>query len=95
LERQKIEDELNEKLLLIADLKDILAKPERIVTIIGAELDEIKENFGDERRTKVNPGKIGEFNPKDTIPNEDVMIVFTKNSYIKRLKADTFRTQRR
>jgi DNA gyrase subunit A len=95
LERQKIEDELNEKLLLIADLKDILAKPERIVTIIGEELDEIKENFGDERRTKVNPGKIGEFNPKDTIPNEDVMIVFTKNSYIKRLKADTFRTQRR
>ena len=95
LERQKIEDELNEKLLLIADLKDILAKPERIISIVWEELDEIKENFGDERRTKVNPGKIGEFNPKDTIPNEDVMIVFTKNSYIKRLKADTFRTQRR
>ena len=86
---------MNEKLLLIADLKDILAKPERIVSIVDGELDEVKKNFGDERRTKVNAGRIGEFNPKDTIPNEDVMIVFTKSSYIKRLKADTFRTQRR
>jgi DNA gyrase subunit A len=58
LERKKIEDELNEKLILIADLKDILAKPERIVTIIIDELDEIKEKFGDERRTQVNVGKI-------------------------------------
>jgi len=95
LERQKIEDELNEKLLLIADLKDILAKPERIVAIIIEELDEIKEKFGDERRTQVNEGKIGEFNPKDTIPNEDVFVVLTKNSYIKRLKESAFRTQRR
>jgi DNA gyrase subunit A len=95
LERQKIEDELNEKLLLIADLKDILAKPERVVTIIIEELDEIKDKFGDERRTQVNEGKIGEFNPKDTIPNEDVFVVLTKNDYIKRLKESAFRTQRR
>jgi DNA gyrase subunit A len=54
LERKKIEDELAEKLLLIADLKDILAKPERIVSIIIEELDEVKEKFGDERRTQVN-----------------------------------------
>lgn len=58
LERKKIEDELNEKLLLIADLKDILAKPERITTIIIEELDYIKETFGDERRTQVHAGKI-------------------------------------
>ncbi len=95
LERQKIEDELKEKLELIADLKDILVKPERIVAIIIEELDEIKEKFGDERRTQVNEGKIGEFNPKDTIPNEDVFIVLTKNDYIKRLKESAFRTQRR
>ena len=95
LERKKIEDELNEKLLLIADLKDILAKPERIVSIIIEELDEVKEKFGDERRTQVNAGKIGEFNPKDTIPNEEVFVVLTQKSYIKRLKADSFRTQRR
>ncbi len=95
LERQKIEDELNEKLVLIADLKDILAKPERIVSIIIEELDDVKEKFGDARKTQVNPSKIWEFNPKDTIPNEDVFIVLTKNSYIKRLKDDSFRTQRR
>ena len=95
LERKKLEDELNEKLLIISDLKDILAKPERIVSIIIEELDEIKDKFGDERRTQVNAGKIWEFNAKDTIPNEEVFVVLTKNSYIKRLKADSFRTQRR
>ena len=95
LERKKLEDELNEKLLIIADLKDILEKPERIVSIINEELDEIKDKFGDDRRTQVNEGKIWEFNPKDTIPNNDVFVVLTKNSYIKRLKSDSFRTQRR
>ncbi len=95
LERQKIEDELLEKLALMADLEDILAKPERIVSIIIEELDEVKEKFWDERRTQVNQNKIGEFNPKDTIPNTEAIIVLTKNNYVKRLKADTFRTQRR
>jgi DNA gyrase subunit A len=55
LEKEKIEAELKEKHEFIADCKDILAKPERIVTIIIEELDEIKDKFGDERRTKVNP----------------------------------------
>jgi len=95
LERKKIENELKEKLELIADLKDILAKPERVVAIINEELDQILDVFGDERRTQVNTGKVGEFNAKDTIPNEDVVVVLTKNSYIKRLKANSFRTQRR
>ena len=95
LERKKLEDELNEKHLLIANLEDILARPERVITIIWEELAHIKENFGDERRTQVNAGKVWEFNPKDTIPNEEVMVVLSKNSYIKRLKANTFRTQRR
>lgn len=95
LERKKIEDELTEKMLLITDLADILAKPERIISIIIEELDYIKETFWDERRTEVNLWKVWEFNPKDTIPNEEVMVLFTKNSYIKRLKASSFRTQRR
>ena len=95
LERQKIEDELKEKHLLIIDLEDILAKPERIDAIIFEEFDEIKTKYTDERRTKINAWKVGEFNPKDTIPNEDVMIAFTKNSYIKRIKSAAFRTQRR
>ncbi|NDK08968.1 DNA gyrase subunit A, partial [Candidatus Gracilibacteria bacterium] len=95
LERKKIEDELEEKHLLIADLKDILVKPERVVTLIIEELDYIRETFSDERRTKINPGKVGEFNAKDTIPNEEVVIVLSKNSYIKRIKASSFRLQRR
>lgn len=95
LEKEKIENELAEKLALIMDLNDILVKPERIVSIILEELTEIREKFGDERRTQVNAWKIGEFNPKDTIPNEEVFVVLSKNSYIKRLKADSFRTQRR
>ncbi|QFR39767.1 DNA gyrase subunit A [Candidatus Gracilibacteria bacterium 28_42_T64] len=95
LERKKLEDELEEKHNLITDLKDILDKPERVIEIIIEELDYVKDNFGDERRTLVNAGKVGEFNPKDTIPNEDIMVVLSKNSYIKRLKGDTFRTQRR
>lgn len=95
LEKEKIENELAEKLALIMDLNDILVKPERIVAIILEELTEIREKFGDERRTQVNAWKIWEFNPKDTIPNEEVFVVLSKNSYIKRLKADSFRTQRR
>lgn len=95
LERKKIEDELEEKLLLIADLKDILNKPERIISIIIDELEEVKTKFWDDRKTQINPWKIWEFNPKDTIPNEDIFIVLTKNSYIKRLKSDSFRTQNR
>lgn len=95
LERKKIEDELAEKLLLIEDLKDILSKPERVVSIITEELDYIRDTFWDERRTKINNSKVWEFNAKDTIPNEDIVIVFSKNSYIKRLKSNSFRTQKR
>ncbi|EKE26304.1 MAG: hypothetical protein ACD_4C00342G0007 [uncultured bacterium (gcode 4)] len=95
LERQKIESELAEKLALIADLKDILANPERVNTIIWEELQEIKDKFWDERKTQVNEWAIWEFNPKDTIPNEDIVITLSKNSYIKRIKSSSFRTQRR
>lgn len=95
LERQKIEDELAEKLLLIADLEDILARRERVIAIIKEETKEIREKFLDERRTVVNSWKVWEFNPKDTIPNEDIFVVLTKNSYIKRLQSSAFRTQRR
>ncbi len=95
LERQKIEDELKLKLEIIADLKDILAKPERVISIIDGELDVINESFGDDRRTQVHSGKVWEFNAKDTIPNEDIVVVLTKNNYVKRLKSSAFRTQRR
>lgn len=95
LERKKIEDELVEKLLIIADLKDILANKDRVISIIIEEFDYIKETFWDARKTQVNNSKLWEFNQKDMIPNEDVVIVYTKNSYIKRLRSDSFRTQNR
>lgn len=95
LERKKIEDELAEKLLLIADLRDILAKPARVTAIVSDELVEMRDKFGDARRTEVQAGGVGEWSPKDTIPNEDVVITLSKNSYVKRIKASAFRTQRR
>ena len=95
LERKKIEDELAEKLLLIADLRDILANPARVTAIVSEELIEMRDKFGDERRTEIQPGGVGEWSPKDTIPNEEVVITFSKNSYVKRIKSSAFRTQRR
>ena len=95
LERKKIEDELAEKIILIADLKDILANPVRVKKIIGDELLELKEKYGDPRRTEVHAGAVGEFNPTDTIPNEEVVVAFSKNGYIKRVKSSSFRAQRR
>lgn len=95
LEKEKIENELAEKLALIADLEDILIKPERVIEIIKTETLEIVEKFGDDRKTKVNNSKLGEFNPKDTIANEEVVITISKNSYIKRILSSSFRTQKR
>lgn len=95
LERKKIEDELAEKIALIIDLKDILSKPARVSAIMKGEFLELKEKYGDPRRTEVHAGAIWEFNPTDTIPNEDVVVTFSKNGYIKRVKASSFRSQRR
>jgi DNA gyrase subunit A len=95
LERKKIEDELAEKLLLIADLKDILAKPARVDAIVSDELTEINDKYGDDRRTEVHSAPLGQFSAKDTIPNEEVIITLSKQGYVKRLKAGTYRTQKR
>jgi|GEM_PF-340894 len=95
LEKEKIENELAEKRIFIADCEDILANPQRVKDIVSKETSEIKEIFGDARRTQINLSKIGEFNPKDTIANEDVVITISKNTYVKRILANSFRTQRR
>ncbi len=95
MERKKLEDELAEKLLIIADLKDILSKPERVDTIISDELTEINDKYGDDRRTDVHASPLGQFSAKDTIPNEEVIITLSKQGYVKRLKASTYRTQKR
>ncbi len=95
LERKKIEDELAELMATIADLKDILAKPERIMTIIKEETEEILEKYADERRTKVVPTGIGKIKAIDTVPNEPMIVTLTENNYIKRMPLNTFKAQNR
>ncbi len=95
LERDKIESEYQELLEKIADLKDILTRPERIDQIIYTELEEISEKYGDDRRTELRAGEIQNLEDEDLIDEEDVVIVLTKNGYIKRMAADEFKTQNR
>jgi DNA gyrase subunit A len=95
LERQKIENEYKEKMILIDELESILADPKKILNILKEDLAEIKEKYGDERRTEIIPHAIGEFSAKDTIPNSPMLIILTQENYIKRVPPTSFRTQRR
>lgn len=94
LERDKIENEYQELLKTIADLKDILANHDRVLKIIEDELTEVKNRFGDERRTEISEADFT-MEDEDLIPEEDVVITMTTNGYIKRLPVDTYRTQNR
>ncbi len=95
LERKKIEDELAEKLKLIAYLEDLLKHRKKILTLVKTELLEVKEKFGDERKTRVVKGGIGEFSQEDLIPNEEAIITLTDDGYIKRMNPNTYRVQKR
>jgi len=95
LERQKIEDEYKEKMILIAELEGILADSQKILDIMKEELAGLKEKFGDERRTVVIPNALGKFSSKDTIPNEQMMVMLSQENYIKRVPLKTFRSQHR
>lgn len=95
LERQKIEDELKMVLEEIAYLEDLLAHPEKILTVAKGELTKLKEKYGDDRRTKVFKQKIGEFSEEDLIPNEPTIVTITVGGYVKRQDIGSFRTQRR
>lgn len=95
LERKKIEDELAEKLKLIAYLEDLLKHKKKILALVKTELVEVKEKFGDERRTKVVKGGIGEFKQEDLIPNEEAIITLTDDGYIKRMNPTVYRVQKR
>ena len=95
LERAKIKDELKEKLLKIKELEEILAKPKMILKIIKKELNELKEKYGDARRTKVISHEIEKFKEEDLIPNEPTVIIITQDGYIKRLAPESFKTQAR
>ena len=95
LEREKIENEYQDLLALIADLADILAKPERVVEIIRTELGEIGVRFGDDRRTELLVGEVLSLEDEDLIEEEEVVITLTNKGYIKRLAKSEFRAQRR
>ncbi len=95
LERKKIEDELEKKRKEIAEYKDILAHPKRVVKIISNELKEIKEKYGDERRTKIIKGAAGEFKDEDLVPDDENVLLMTHRGYIKRMNPDVYHIQKR
>ena len=95
LEREKIENEYNELIRLIAELKEILADEQKIVEIIRTELTEIKDRFNDKRRTEITIGGLEMIEDEDLIPRENSVITLTHNGYIKRLAANTYRSQKR
>ena len=95
LERDKIQSEYDDLLALIADLADILAKPERVSQIIKDELDEVKRKFGDQRRTELMVGEVLSLEDEDLIEEADVLITLSNKGYIKRLDQAEFTAQKR
>ncbi|MBF1712967.1 MAG: DNA gyrase subunit A [Streptococcus intermedius] len=95
LERDKIQSEYDDLMKLIADLMDILSKPERVATIIKEELEEIKRKFSDERRTELMVGEVLSLEDEDLIEETNVLITLSNKGYIKRLNQDEFTAQRR
>ena len=95
LEREKIEEEYQELIKLIAELKAILADEEKVLHIIREELLEIKERFNDTRRTEIVSGGIEQIEDEDLIPQENIVVTLTHNGYIKRLPISTYRSQKR
>ena len=95
LERDKIQSEYDDLIALIADLADILAKPERVVAIIKEELDEVKRKFGDPRRTELMVGEVLSLEDEDLIEETNVLITLSNKGYIKRLDQDEFTAQKR
>jgi len=95
LERLKIEQELKEKLALIKELETILKSVSKMLTIVRDELKALVDKYGDERRTTVVPHGVGEFSMEDLVPNEETVVMMTRDGYIKRLEPDTFKVQAR
>ena len=94
LEREKIENEYKELLILIKDLEDILANDSRVYEIIRNEVLELKEKYGDDRRTDIENDRL-EIGIEDLIKNEDVIVTITKKGYIKRMSLDAYKAQKR
>lgn len=95
LERKKVEDELKETHLKIKEFLAILKSPQKIKEVIKKELVQLKENFGDERKTRVHIQKVGEISDEDLIPQEETIITLTRGGYIKRINPKNYRAQKR
>ncbi len=95
LERQKIEQELKEKTALARNLEALLKDPQKILEVIKRELSEAKEKYGDERRTRVVKTSPRELSDEDLIPEEEAVVVLTRGGYIKRIKPEAYRIQKR
>ena len=96
LEREKLEEEYNALVAEIADLKDILARDERVVEIIRTDLDEIETKYGDERRTEISDEEIdGSFNIEELITEDLMVVTFSRDGYVKRTASDVYRAQAR
>ena len=95
LERERLEAELKEKRALIKELQLILKSPKKILDIVKKELLDMKAKFSDERRTKIVPGGLTEFREEDLIPNEETIVVLTRDGYVKRMPPSQFRVQKR
>lgn len=95
LERKKIEDEYKEVLKQIKSYISLLKNPDKIVSVIKGEVEELISLYGDERKTKLVKGKIGEFSEEDLVPNETTVITLTETGYVKRMSPSSFRAQSR
>jgi DNA gyrase subunit A len=95
LEKLKLEEELKEKRRIIKELTAILKDPKKILKIIKDDMEEIKSKYGDERRTRIIKGKVDQISSEDLIPKEDIVVIMTKDGYIKRMSTDNFHTQNR
>lgn len=95
LERKKIENELEEKKKLIAFLEDLLAHPKKILAVIKGEFEEIRQKFGDERRTKIVKSALREIGEEELIPEEESLFMITQGGYIKRIPPDVLKSQKR
>ena len=95
LERQAVEDELKEKQKFIADMKDLLGSPKKILKTIAEELKEIRAKYADERRTKIVKGGVKEISDEDLVPEKETMLVLTAGGYVKCTDPSEYRAQKR
>jgi len=95
MERLRVEEELHEKMKLIGELEAILKSKTKILSIVKTELHELADKYGDERRTQVVARGVKDFSIEDLVPNEEAIVMMTRDGYIKRMSPDTFKTQER